>query len=250
MNRKLRVTVWNEFRDEQRWPSILEMYPGGVHGEIGRMLADCEDMEVRLATFYDEEQGLSREVLDNTDVLLYYSHMLQNQVEPERVDAIIARVHQGMGLILLHSALGSALCRRLLGFCWQVPWREAHEKERVFVIEPSHPICDGLGSYFEFPESEMYGEPAQIPRPDETVFLSWYSGGNASRSGFTYSRGAGRIFCFTPGHSWCSVLKQPAYAQVLKNAIRYLRPPREPYCPVEGRVDLLEENTWEKQEKA
>ena len=248
MNGKIRVTVWNEFRDEQRWPSILEMYPGGVQGEIGRMLADCEDMEVRLATFYDEEQGLSREILDNTDVLLYYSHMLQTQVEKERVDAIIERVHQGMGLILLHSALGSDLCKRLLGFQWKVPWREAEEKERVFVIEPSHPICDGLGEFFEFPESEMYGEPAQVPRPDETVFLSWYSGGNASRSGFTYSRGAGRIFCFTPGHAWYNVLKQPAYAQVLKNAIRWLKPPRRPYCPVEGRVEMLEKIPQKEQE--
>lgn len=71
------MTVWNEFRDEQRGPSILEMYPDGVHGEIGCMLADCEDMEVRLAAFYDEEHGLSREILDNTDVLPYYSYRLE-----------------------------------------------------------------------------------------------------------------------------------------------------------------------------
>ena len=116
------------------------------------------------------------------------------------------------------------------------------------MIEPSHPICDGLGEFFEFPESEMYGEPAQVPRPDETVFLSWYSGGNASRSGFTYSRGAGRIFCFTPGHAWYNVLKQPAYAQVLKNAIRWLKPPRRPYCPVEGRVEMLEKIPQKEQE--
>ncbi|MBO4299058.1 MAG: ThuA domain-containing protein [Clostridia bacterium] len=241
MEGKIRVTVWNEFRDDQRHPEILEIYPGGVHCAIGRMLEGCEDMDVTLRTFYDEEQGLKKELIDNTDVLIWYSHMLQHDVNPDTIEYIIERVHKGMGLILLHSSLGSDLCKRLLGFYWAVPWREAHEKERVFVIEPSHPIADGLGGSFEYPESEMYADAAQIPTPDEVVFLSWYSGGNASRSGFTYRRGAGKIFCYTPGHSWYNVLNQPSYGMVLRNAIRWAKPPRNPYCPVEGRIGLLEE---------
>ncbi len=236
----IRVTVWNEFRDEQRWPAIMEMYPGGIHGAIGRMLEGCDDMKVTLRTFYDENQGLSRELLDQTDVLLWYSHMLQRDVDPEMIEYIIERVHQGMGLILLHSALGSDLCKRLLGFYWRVPYREAHEKERVFVIEPSHPIADGMGASFEYPESEMYSDAAQIPTPDEVVFISWYAGGNASRSGFTYRRGAGKIFCYTPGHAWYNVLNQPSYGMVLRNAIRWAKPPRQPYCPVEGPIGMLE----------
>ncbi|HML47620.1 MAG TPA: ThuA domain-containing protein [Clostridia bacterium] len=233
---KIRVTVWNEFRDEKRWPEILELYPGGIHAALGRMLEGCDDMEVTLSTFWDEDQGLGEERLQQTDVLIYYSHMLQREVDAARVERVIQRVHEGMGLILLHSALGSDLCKRLLGFYWKVPYREARETERVFVIEPSHPIADGLGQYFEFPESEMYADAAQIPTPDEVVFLSWYAGGNAERSGFTYRRGAGKIFCFTPGHAWYSVLNQPGYGMVLRNAVRWIRPPRNPYLPVEGPI--------------
>lgn len=239
MSDKIRVTVWNEFHDDQRHSSITDMYPGGLQCEIGRMLEGCADMDVRLRTLFDAEQGLPLEELAQTDVLIFYSHSKQHAIERERVEAVIERVHQGMGLILLHSALGSDLCRDLLGLRWKVPYREMGELERVFVIEPSHPIAEGLGQYFEFPQSEMYADPAQIPTPDEVVFLSWYAGGNASRSGFTYRRGAGKIFCFTPGHAWYNVLKQPGYAIVMQNAVRWARPPRAPYCPVEGPIGML-----------
>ena len=40
----------------------------------------------------------------------------------------------------------------------------------------------------------MYGEPFEVPAPDELVFLSWFKGGEVFRSGCCYVRGRGRIF--------------------------------------------------------
>ena len=47
---------------------------------------------------------------------------------------------------------------------------------------------------------EMYGEPFQVPSPDETIFTSWFEGGETFRSGLLYKRGNGQIFYFRPGH--------------------------------------------------
>ncbi|MDL2233734.1 hypothetical protein LJC63_09200 [Ruminococcaceae bacterium OttesenSCG-928-L11] len=71
----------------------------------------------------------------------------------------------------------------------------------------------------------MYGEPADFPDPDELVFLSWYQGGEAARSGMTWRRGAGRVFYFSPGHAWYDIMQYKEYHTVVKNAVRWAAPP-------------------------
>ncbi|MFD1733158.1 hypothetical protein ACFSC4_21625 [Deinococcus malanensis] len=39
MNSRIRVTVWNEFRHEQRNPKVQEHYPQGIHAVIAGALA-------------------------------------------------------------------------------------------------------------------------------------------------------------------------------------------------------------------
>ncbi len=68
------------------------------------------------------------------------------------------------------------------------------------MVDPTHPIVDGLGEYFELPEEEMYGEHFDIPVPDELIMLSWFEGGEVFRSACTFKRGNGKIFYFRPGH--------------------------------------------------
>ena len=71
-----------------------------------------------------------------------------------------------MGLIVLHSGHHSKIFRRLLGTTADLKWREAGERERIWVVDPVHPIAEGLGDSFVLPEEEMYGEPFDIPAPD------------------------------------------------------------------------------------
>ena len=91
--------------------------------------------------------------------------------------------------------------RRLLGTSCNLAWRDADggERERVWCLRPSHPIAEGLPPCFEIEQDEMYGEPFDIPEPDEIVFVSWFQGGEVFRSGCTFVRGRGRIFYFSPG---------------------------------------------------
>ncbi|MCB0148358.1 MAG: ThuA domain-containing protein, partial [Caldilineaceae bacterium] len=114
------------------------------------------------------------------------------EVSDEIVEQVHAHVLKGMGLIVLHSGHFSKIFKRLMGTTCDLKWREAGEKERVWVVAPGHPIADGIGEYFEIPHEEMYGEYFDIPEPETVVFVSWFQGGEVFRSGCCYRRGHGR----------------------------------------------------------
>jgi trehalose utilization protein len=129
-----------------------------------------------------------------------------------------------MGLIVLHSGHFSKIFKRLMGTTCDLKWREAAEKERIWVLEPGHPIAEGLGEYIEIPHAEMYGERFDIPAPDTLVFMSWFEGGEVFRSGCCYQRGRGRIFYFRPGHETYPIYYQPDVLRVIYNAVRWAAP--------------------------
>lgn len=221
MSRKIRVTVWNEFRHEQKDTKVQEVYPKGIHQAIADFLGKEADIEVRTATLDEPENGLPQEVLDNTDVLFWWGHMAHGEVAEETVDRVQKRILSGMGLIVLHSGHKSKIFMRMLGTTADLRWREVGERERVWVVEPSHPIAAGLPEHFEIPHTEMYGERFDIPRPDDTVFITWYEGGDVFRSGVTFTRGSGRIFYFAPGHETFPIYYDPTVQKVLLNAARW-----------------------------
>jgi len=141
------------------------------------------------------------------------------------------RVLEGMGLIVLHSGHFSKIFRKLMGSACSLRWREADEKERIWVVKPSHPIAQGLPPYFENDECEMYGELFDIPTPDDLVLVSWFEGGNVFRSGCCFHRGNGKIFYFRPGHETYPIFHQPLIRQVLANAVRWAAPAGGPAYP-------------------
>jgi trehalose utilization protein len=179
---------------------------------------------VRTAALDEPEHGLTDEVLEDTDVLTWWGHMAHDEVRDEIVTRVQNRVLQGMGLIVLHSGHFSKIFKRLMGTSCDLKWREVGEKERVWVVEPGHPIAQGLGSFFEVPHSEMYGERFDIPSPDTLVFVSWFQGGEVFRSGCCYRRGAGKVFYFSPGHETYPIYYQAEVQQVIANAVRWAAP--------------------------
>ncbi len=224
MAKKIRVTVWNENRHEKSDQKIAAVYPKGIHGAIAEGLGADKDLEIRTATLDEPSHGLTDSVLASTDVLTWWGHMAHGDVS----DAIAAKVQQrvldGMGMVFLHSAHMSKPFVRLMGTTCLLRWREAGEKERLWVVEPGHPIVDGLGPFFEIPHEEMYGERFDIPNPESTVFISWFAGGNVFRSGCCFTRGKGRIFYFRPGHETFPTYYQKEVRQVIHNAVRWVAP--------------------------
>ena len=229
----IRVTVWNEGLHEVESPKIKAVYPQGIHGQIKSFLDTQEDLEVRTATLSDPDCGLPPEVLENTDVLIWWGHMAHERVPDELVSRVCDRVLRGMGFIALHSAHFSKPFKCLMGTSCSLHWRDG-DFERLWTINPAHPIAKGVGEFVEIPVEEMYGERFDIPEPDELVFLGWFSGGDVFRSGCCWRRGLGKVFYFQPGHEANPTYFIPQIQQILINAVRWAAPQQvidEIVCP-------------------
>ncbi len=219
----IRVLVWNEFVHEKTEPKVAEVYPNGIHGVIADFLK-CEDVEVRTATLDDENCGITKEILDETDVLIWWGHMAHPKVPDEVANLVRDAVLEGMGAIFLHSGHHSKPFRYLLGTSCNVVWRESGDSELLWVVEPSHPITQGIDRFIRLEHEETYGEPFVIPTPDKLLFIGSFSGGEVFRSGCLYERGNGKIFYFQPGHETFPTFKVPQIQTVIRNAVRYVAP--------------------------
>ncbi len=221
----IRITVWNEYKHEQEYEGIRKVYPEGIHGCIAGFLEKEEDFTVRTATFDMPEHGLTEEVLRETDVLVFWSHALQEEFSDEVAERVRQHVLGGMGLVALHSAHFSKIMKKLLGTSMTLKWRHG-DRERLWCIAPTHPIAAGVPAMIEIPEEEMYGEYFDIPKPDDVIFTGWFSGGEVFRSGCTFTRGYGKIFYFQPGHEEYPVYYMPDIQKIIVNGVRFCAPVR------------------------
>ncbi len=215
-----RVTVWNEYQHEKTNPKVAKIYPNGIHEVIAQHLRSS-GLTVQTATLEQPEHGLTDAVLNQTDVLIWWGHIAHDRVQDDIVDKIHKRVLSGMGLIALHSSHFSKIFKRLMGTSCNLKWRNAGEKERLWVVTPSHAIAAGLDESFEIAAEEMYGEFFDIPAPDTLVFVSWFEGGEVFRSGCCYHRGQGKVFYFRPGDQDYPTYHQPEVLHVITNAVHW-----------------------------
>ncbi len=224
MENKIRVTIWNEFRHEKTKENVKAIYPNGLHAVIGEFLKETGDMEITLAALDDPAQGLPDEVLNNTDVLLWWGHMSHKEVDDELVKRIQARVYLGnMGFIALHSGHHSKPFKAIIGTNGNLQWGR-EQKEIIWNLSPSHPIAAGIPEHFLLESEELYSEPFYIPQPDALVFGSWFEDGNIFRSGACFIRGAGKVFYFQPGHESCRSFYNPYVQRIIKNAVYWAKP--------------------------
>ncbi|MDO8213142.1 ThuA domain-containing protein [Conexibacter sp. CPCC 206217] len=234
----MRVTVWGEgFLDldtlgERPEPlnyrgyvdRARELYPDDVHEAVARLLRERlgDGAEVRTSVLADPAAGLGPELLEATDVLVWWSHVKHHLVPDETVERVWQRVREGMGLIMLHAGIESKIFRRLMGTtCNSEGWRQSDDWEAIWTVSPGHPISEGVPARFVIPVEEVYCEFFDIPAPDELVFLSTFRGGEVFRSGCCWQRGNGRIFYFRPGHESYPTYHQPEVQQVLANSVRW-----------------------------
>jgi trehalose utilization protein len=219
----IKVTIFNEFRHEKKKESIRAIYPDGIHGAIKAGIED-EEILVRTVTLDDPECGLTQEVLDDTDVIIWWGHMAHHEVPDEVAQRVRDAVHSGMGAIFLHSGHHSKPFRLLMGTPCNLTWREDGDRELVWVCNPAHPIAQGIDRFIHLEHVETYGEPFSIPEPDELVFIGNYEGGEVFRSGCCWQRGNGRVFYFQPGHETFPIFYHPDIVKVIKNAVRWAKP--------------------------
>ncbi len=221
----IRVTVWGENVHEQKNKVVAQVYPKTMHGTIAEALNREDGITASTVTLQDADHGMTAAKLAETDVLIWWGHAAHGEVKDEVVERVAEAVWSGMGAIFLHSAHFSKPFKRLMGAPCNLSWREAGERERIWVTSRQHPIARGLPDHFELEYEEMYGEPFGVPEPLETVFISWFQGGEVFRSGLTYKRGAGNIFYFRPGHETYPSYHDGNVQKVIANAVRWAHNP-------------------------
>jgi trehalose utilization protein len=221
----IRVTVWNEGVHEKRDAEVKKVYPKGMGYVIAQHLKKQSGIaSVRVSELDQKDQGLSDKILKNTDVMTWWGHTAHKLVTDENVERVHKRVLEGMGLVVLHSGHHSKIFRKLMGTGCDLRWREIGERERIWTVDPGHPIADGLDEYFELPHEEMYGEHFDIPQPDQQVFISWFEGGEVFRSGCCWHRSKGKVFYFRPGHETFPTYYDKNVLKVIANGVRWAAP--------------------------
>lgn len=263
----IRVTVWNENMQEngeahakaiigddeqskmmrnfliESAREMKKVHPEGIHMTLKALFEEMEDVCVTAVTLDMQACGLTDELLDNTDVLVWWAHIAHDKVPDALAEKIMKRVQTGMGFLPLHSSHPCKPLTRLLGTTGSLHWREG-DFCRVWNVNPRHPIAEGVPASFELEHEEMYGEYFDVPKPDDEIFISWFRGGEVFRSGLTWTRGLGRIFYFQPGHETHPSYHNPHVRTILKNAVRWAKPTvriDEWVCP---HVPVSPERQW------
>ena len=221
----IRVVVWNEFAHEKTDEKVKSIYPNGIHKAIADFLGKNEDIEVKTITLDDENCGITDELLENTDVLIWWGHMKHGEVPDEIAVKVKEAVLRGMGMIFLHSAHHSKPFKLLMGTTCNLGWRESDDKERLWVIDHNHPIMEGIeGRYFELEGEETYTEPFGIPDPDKLLLIGWFNGGEVFRSGCIWHRENGKVFYLQPGHETYPTFYNENIQKIITNAVRWAKP--------------------------
>ena len=218
----IRVTVWNEYRGQES-ADIRAVHPEGIHRTIEAFLARDPGIIVRTAILDDPDCGLTDDVLDQTDVLVWWGHCHHGEVPDSVAVRIADAVHKGMGFIPLHSSHLAKPFTRLMGTSCTLKWRDG-DRERLWTLMPTHPIAQGVPETIELDEEEMYGERFDIPAPDDLVFLGWFSGGELFRSGCVWNRGLGKVFYFQPGHETNRSYLNEHIQRIITNAVHFTAP--------------------------
>jgi trehalose utilization protein len=236
----LKVTVWHEFRHEKKNPIVARIYPHGMHEAIASSLRKSSDLQVATATLDEPEAGLTEQRLKETDVLVWWGHMAHSEVQDLIVERVYNRVvKDGMGLLVLHSGHFSKIFRKLMGTTCDLKWREEeNEREILWVTRPGHPIVHNIDDHFILDREEMYGEFFDIPEPECTFMISSFGGGEVFRSGCTWTRGAGKIAYFRPGHETFPTYHNPNVLKVIENAVRWAAPSQPPVKLIYGNRKL------------
>ena len=223
----IKVTVWNEYRHEnpnreKTNAKALAVHPNGLHETVAEIVRElgADKVQVRTAWLDQPENGLTDEILNDTDVLIWWGHMAHGEVHDEVVEKVYAHILKGMGFIGLHSAHHSKIFKKLNGTTCSLKWRD-QAYERLFNVNPAHPIARGIPDHVELGIEECYGEFFDIARPDDVIFEGWFDIGDVFRSGCTFTRGYGKIFYFQPGHETNHAFENPYVRRIIQNAVEW-----------------------------
>lgn len=221
----MKVLIYNEFEHERKPGAAQDMYPEGIHMAIAKGLQKMDaDLTFTYACLQDHKEVITEELLNDTDVMLWWGHIHHRDVDDSVVEKVYEAVNKGMGLIVLHSGHESKIFQRLMGTRCSLHWRENNENGYIWLLDPNHPIVRGVDNPIIIEAEETYAEPFAVPTPDELLGITWWKGGEVFRGMALYQRGYGKVFYFHPGHETLPSYYNEQVLKVIDNAIHYLAP--------------------------
>jgi trehalose utilization protein len=222
-----KVVVWSEGTANVD-DNSKKVYPNDINTAIAEGLKPLEakGWQIVKAGLNDPSQGITDELLNSTDVLIWWGHKRHGEVKNELVDKIEKRVKdQGMGFIATHSSHFAKPYKRLMGTACS--WGEYvcdGTSVEVIVKDPNHPICKGVKS-FKLPLIERYGEPFAVPPTESLPLDGVYTKPDGSkaqgRMGLCWTVGKGKVFYFTPGHETYDDYYRAEVRQIFINAVEW-----------------------------
>ena len=81
------VTIWNEYIQERVEDDVGAVHPNGIH-TVRREALEAVGHEVHVATYAEPDHGLTPEVLDETEVLVYWEHRAHDYIKKTVVNRI------------------------------------------------------------------------------------------------------------------------------------------------------------------
>ena len=139
----IKVLVWDEQQTRQK-----EAYPNFLGNQIAAHLKTCPGMSVKSVRMADPEQGLSEEALDNSDVLIWWGHVRQQEISAEKGKQIVERIKKGrLSLIVLHSAH------------WSTPFVEAMNARAIEDALKKLPEAERKTATFKLVDGKRFEAP-------------------------------------------------------------------------------------------
>lgn len=223
----IRVLVWCEHHQDQHEDVVKATYPEFMHNTIANFLREDKNLDVKTATLYDDDNcGITDELLENTDVIIWWGHVRHHAVPDEIAEKIQKFVLNGGGFVPLHSAHFCKPFIRLMGTTCGLSV-DGFGKHVITCVRPGHPITKGVPELFELPVEERFVEFYDVPQPDELIYVTGYETGKTFRSGCAYYRGRGKVFYFQPGHESNPTYRDKNIQTVIKNAVYWVAPNRD-----------------------
>lgn len=181
-DKPIRVVVW----DEQQ-PAQKQAYKNFLGNQIADHLKQ-QGFTVTSVRMDDPEQGLSKETLDNCDVLVWWGHVRNKEVAADKAKDIVARIKSGqLSLIALHSAHWAkpfieAMWERTRADADARLSEEQRKSVKINYIEPklAAPKRDApLTPSFEMKKDAAGAEVLEVTLPN-CVFPAWRADGAPS----------------------------------------------------------------------
>jgi trehalose utilization protein len=151
--KEIRVLVW----DEQQ-PAQKQIYTNFLGNQIAESLKKNPNLSVKSARLADPEQGIAAGAIDQCDVLVWWGHVRNGEVDPARAAHIVDRIKQGkLTLIALHSAH------------WSEPFVQAM-RERTREDAPKHLPDTARNAKIEYKTPERF----KVPKIDDPLTPNYH----------------------------------------------------------------------------